>query len=72
MTSIDYLPLMNKALGVITSRGGILSHAAIVCRELNKPCIVGVGNLINELKEGDYICLNADKGEIIKLKFTLS
>lgn len=67
MTSIEYVPLMTKALGIITDLGGILSHAAIVSRELGKPCVVGVGNATQELKDGDFIELNADKGEIIKL-----
>ncbi|MEK6955366.1 MAG: PEP-utilizing enzyme [Nanoarchaeota archaeon] len=67
MTSIEYLPLMSKSLGVITSRGGILSHAAIVCRELKKPCLVGVYDVINKLNNKDFIELDANNGIIRKL-----
>lgn len=67
MTSIDYVPLMAKASGIITDLGGILSHAAIVSRELGKPCLVGVGNATSELKDMDYIELDADSGIIRRL-----
>ena len=69
MTSIEYLPLMSKSLGVITSRGGILSHAAIVCRELKKPCIVGVYDVIKKLNNRDFIELDANNGIIRKLPY---
>ncbi len=45
VTTPECLPLMQRALAVVTEHGGILSHAAITCRELRKPCIVGVRNL---------------------------
>ena len=35
---------MSSARAVVTDRGGVLTHAAIVCRELKKPCVVGTGN----------------------------
>jgi len=41
MTTPDYVPAMNKALGFITDEGGVTCHAAIVAREMNKPCIIG-------------------------------
>ena len=68
MTSIDYLPLMVKARAIVTDKGGILSHAAIVSRELKKPCIVGVGNATALLKEGELIEVNANEGKITVLK----
>ena len=68
MTSVDYLPLMAKCSGLITDLGGILSHAAIVSRELGKPCLVGVGNATKELKDGDFIELDANNGEIKWIK----
>ena len=47
MTTPDFLPLMMKAGGVVTAWGGILSHAAIVCRELGKPCVTNVKGLLS-------------------------
>src|SRR3989344_1589688 len=41
MTRPDYVPAMEKASAIVTDEGGITSHAAIVSRELRKPCIVG-------------------------------
>ncbi len=65
MTMIDYVPLMKKAGGIITERGNILSHAAIVARELKKPCLVGVKGALIQIKDGQNITLDADSGQII-------
>jgi len=65
MTMIDYVPLMQKAGGIITAQGNILSHAAIVARELHKPCLVGVKNILNTVKNGQNITLDADNCQII-------
>jgi len=67
MTDPSYLPLMKQAAGFITNQGGILSHAAIVARELGKPCVVATGNATDILKNGDRIQLNASTGEITKI-----
>src|SRR3989344_1521485 len=65
VTTPDYVPLMQKAAAIITDQGGILSHAAIVARELKKPCIVGTGNATKKLKNGQKVLINADKGEVL-------
>jgi phosphoenolpyruvate synthase/pyruvate phosphate dikinase len=65
MTMIDYVPLMKKASGIITEQGSILSHAAIVARELKKPCLVGVKGVLEKIKDGQNITLNANNGQII-------
>lgn len=54
-TSPDYLSLMKKAGGIITDEGGILSHAAIVARELGVPCVVATGNATSLLKTGQIV-----------------
>lgn len=64
ITTVDYVPIMKKAVGIITEQGNILSHAAIVSREMKKPCIVGVKNVLNNLKDGDEIEINASTGKI--------
>ena len=43
MTTPDHLPIMKQASGFITEKGSVTCHAAIVAREMNKPCIVRVG-----------------------------
>lgn len=50
--------------GLIVERGGMLSHAAIVARELNIPCIVGVDNATTFIQDGSHIQMDLDKGEI--------
>jgi len=62
VTTPDYVPLMQKAVAIVTDQGGILSHAAIVARELKKPCIVGTGNATKVLKNGQNVSVNADLG----------
>ncbi|PLX28749.1 hypothetical protein C0581_01140 [Candidatus Parcubacteria bacterium] len=64
VTSPDYVPLMKQAAAIITDRGGILSHAAIVSREMNKPCIVGTENATGVLKDGQEVKMDAETGTI--------
>lgn len=64
VTTPNYVPLMQRAGGIITDQGGILSHAAIVARELDKPCIVGTGNATTELKDGQTVTVDADNGTV--------
>ncbi len=67
MTTPAYVPLMKKAGAIITQRGGILTHAAIVARELGKPCIVGVERVLELLKEGDVVEVDGEKGLVRKV-----
>jgi len=68
MTTPDYVPLMKKCAGIITDEGGITCHAAIVSRELKKPCLIGTGNATQILKDGNQVILNANHGIINIIK----
>ena len=68
MTRPDYMPIMEKASAIITDEGGTTCHAAIVARELKKPCIVGTQTATILLKDGDYIEVDAEKGIVKKIK----
>jgi pyruvate,water dikinase len=68
MTSPDYVLAMKKASAIVTDEGGLLCHAAIVSRELGKPCIVGTKIATRVLKDGDLVEMDADKGVIKILK----
>jgi phosphohistidine swiveling domain-containing protein len=68
VTTPNYVPLMQKAAAIVTDQGGILSHAAIVARELKKPCIVGTGNATKVLKNGQFICVDANRG-LVSLRY---
>lgn len=64
MTHVDYLPLIKKSSAIVTDAGGVLSHAAIIARELRKPCVIGTNNATRILHGGDLIEVDADNGEI--------
>ena len=62
MTRPEYLALMQKAGAFVTDSGGILSHAAIVARELKKPCVIGTQIATRKLKDGDMVEVDANAG----------
>lgn len=64
MTTPEYIPLITQAVAVVTDLGGVLSHAAIICRELKKPCIVGTQNATAVLQQGDLVEVDADRGVV--------
>ncbi|MFH0954891.1 MAG: PEP-utilizing enzyme [Candidatus Micrarchaeota archaeon] len=68
MTRPEFVPLMRKAVAIITDEGGITSHAAIVARELGKPCIIGTQTATKAFKDGDLLEVNADHGMVKKLE----
>lgn len=66
MTDPRYLPVMKKAAAIVTDEGGIACHAAIVAREIKKPCIIGTKIATKVLKDGDMVEVDADRG-IVKI-----
>lgn len=66
MTSPDYVPAMKKASAIVTDRGGMTSHAAIVSRELGIPCVVGTTEATKKLNDGDVITVDGSKGQIFR------
>jgi phosphohistidine swiveling domain-containing protein len=67
MTTPDFVPAMKKAAAIVTDEGGITSHAAIVSRELGKPCVIGTRIATKVLKDGDLVEVDAEKGTVKKL-----
>lgn len=61
-TMVNFVPIMKKSSAIITEFGGMTSHAAVVSRELKKPCIVGISDLTSSLKDGDLVEVDANKG----------
>lgn len=64
MTNPDYLPIMKKAVAIVTDEGGMTCHAAIVARELKKPCVVGTKIATKILRDGDMVEVDADSGVV--------
>ena len=68
MTIPDFLPAMKKAAAIVTNEGGILCHAAILARELKKPCITGTQFATHILRDGDYVEVDANNGIVRFIK----
>lgn len=64
MTDPHFVPLLRKAAAIVTDGGGLLSHAAIVARELRKPCVIGTKVATRVLHDGDEVEVDADKGVV--------
>lgn len=64
----EMLPLMSRSCAVITDMGGMLSHAAITCRELGIPCIIGTKIATQVLNDGDQVEVDADVGVVRIIK----
>ncbi|MEG2348885.1 MAG: PEP/pyruvate-binding domain-containing protein [Clostridia bacterium] len=67
ITEPEWLPKILKAKGLVTARGGILCHSAIVCRELGIPCVTGVGDdNLKYLAKAKLISIDGKNG-IVKI-----
>ncbi|HUR83209.1 MAG TPA: pyruvate, phosphate dikinase, partial [Thermoanaerobaculia bacterium] len=77
-TSPEDIAGMHSAAGILTTRGGLTSHAAVVARGMGRPCIVGAGSLKVDyqkgelrseghepLEEGDWVSIDGTTGEVI-------
>ncbi len=68
-TSPEDIHGMQAAEGVLTTRGGMTSHAAVVARGMGKPCVTGAGNMRVDSKNGTLICADVRirRGDIITI-----
>ena len=64
MTNPDMVVTMQKSSAIVTNEGGITCHAAIISRELEKPCIIGTKIATQVLKDGMLVEVDANKGVI--------
>jgi pyruvate,water dikinase len=67
-TDPGWVPLFPISKGILVERGSILSHSAIVAREMGIPAIVGVNNLLSTLKDGDEVEMDGSAGTIRIIK----
>jgi pyruvate,orthophosphate dikinase len=77
-TSPEDIHGMHAAVGILTSRGGMTSHAAVVARGMGRPCVAGAGTIqidavgksltvgTHTIKEGDIITIDGTTGEVMK------
>ncbi len=64
MTDPDYVPFMKLSNAIVTDRGGVTCHAAIVSRELGIPCVVGTENATKVMTTGEEYTVDARSGVI--------
>ena len=69
MTDPGWVFLLVSAKGVISEKGSLLSHTAIISREIKIPSVVGVENLMSTVHTGDWIRMNGNTGEIEILEY---
>lgn len=62
MTNPDFVPFMKIASAIVTDKGGITSHAAIVSRELSIPCVVGTETATQVMKAGKEYTVDSQNG----------
>src|SRR5262249_4649191 len=67
-TDPDLAGLLSRAGGVLTEQGGVTSHAAIICRELGIPTIVGIDGLLDRVHDGDVVEVDAERGTVTPLR----
>lgn len=68
MTDPGWVFFIAAASGVVAEKGSLLSHTAIISRELGKPAVVGIPKITGYLKDGQRIRVNGDTGEVTVLE----
>jgi pyruvate, water dikinase len=63
-TSPAWAPIFNKIKGTVTDVGGVMSHAAIVCREYGLPAVVGTGRATSQIRTGQMIRVDGSAGVV--------
>ena len=63
MTDPDWEPVMKRSAAIVTNRGGRTCHAAIIARELGVPAVVGTGNALETIKDGETITVSCAEGD---------
>lgn len=59
-----FVMILENAAGIVTDLGGITSHPAIIARELNIPCVVGVQTATSDIRSGALITVDGDAGTV--------
>lgn len=64
MTAKDYMPIMSRVRGIVTTEGGLTSHAAIIGLSLEIPVLLGVENALEIIRENGQITVDPNQGLI--------
>ena len=63
MTDPDWEPVMKRSAAIVTNRGGRTCHAAIIARELGVPAVVGTGNALDTIQDGQVVTISCAEGD---------
>ena len=63
MTDPDWEPVMKRAAAIVTRRGGRTCHAAIIARELGVPAVVGCGDALDDVRDGEPVTVSCAEGD---------
>ncbi|MGH8077254.1 MAG: phosphoenolpyruvate synthase, partial [Lysobacter sp.] len=63
MTDPDWEPVMKRSAAIVTNRGGRTCHAAIIARELGVPAVVGTGNALDSIEDGQLVTISCAEGD---------
>ncbi len=63
MTDPDWEPVMKRASAIVTNRGGRTCHAAIIARELGVPAVVGTGDAVSRITDGQIVTVSCAEGD---------
>src|SRR5690554_4795050 len=63
MTDPDWEPVMKRSAAIVTNRGGRTCHAAIIARELGVPAVVGTGNALELVQDGQEVTVSCAEGD---------
>ncbi|MBN8263075.1 MAG: phosphoenolpyruvate synthase [Xanthomonadales bacterium] len=63
MTDPDWEPVMKRSAAIVTNRGGRTCHAAIIARELGVPAVVGTGDALDRIRDGDPVTVSCAEGD---------
>ncbi|MCM2336369.1 MAG: phosphoenolpyruvate synthase, partial [Pseudomonas sp.] len=63
MTDPDWEPVMKRSAAIVTNRGGRTCHAAIIARELGVPAVVGTGNALDAIQDGQIVTISCAEGD---------
>lgn len=66
-TDPGWIALFSNAAGILVERGSLLSHSAIVAREMGIPCVVAIPDVMERLATGDTVMMDGTTGEVVKL-----
>jgi pyruvate,water dikinase len=64
ITSPAWAPIFSSVKAVVTDIGGVMSHAAIVCREYGLPAVVGTGRATAEIQTGQTVRVDGSNGVV--------